>query len=185
MLSVKRPTSTTVQYAVSTRAPVTTLATRGSDYLILLARVLGGTLVAALLFHQYRVTLPDDHSAASDVERAFLATPLSQCAALITMHSNLLGRIVLCSIISWFIFRKGYTEESLLVIRGLGVQTSTNSPSYLWTSTTRFIPTSSIQDIFIHEAFKGFEVRFYLSIVVEGEGDAVVVFPVRINVPSS
>ena len=64
------------------------------------------------------------------------------------------------------------------MIRGLGVQTSTSSPSYLWTSSTRFIPTSSIQDIFIHEAFKGFEVRFYLSIVVEGEEDVVVVFPV-------
>jgi len=37
-----------------------------------------------------------------------------------------------------------------------------------------------IQDIFIHEAFKGFEVRFYLAIVVEGEHDVVVVFPVSV-----
>jgi len=36
-----------------------------------------------------------------------------------------------------------------------------------------------IQDILIHEAFKDFEVRFYLAIVVEGEEDLVVVFPVR------
>ena len=64
------------------------------------------------------------------------------------------------------------------MIRGLGVQTSTSSPSCLSTSSTRFIPTSAIQDIFIHEAFKGFEVRFYLNIVVEGEEDVVVVFPV-------
>lgn len=42
---------------------------------------------------------------------------------------------------------------------------------------TRFIPTSQIQDIFIHEAFRGFEVRFYLAVVVEGEAEAVVVFP--------
>jgi phosphatidylinositol glycan class H protein len=48
----------------------------------------------------------------------------------------------------------------------------------LSTAATRFIPTTSIQDIFIHEAFKGFEVRFYLAIVVEGEEEAVVVFPV-------
>lgn len=66
------------------------------------------------------------------------------------------------------------------MIRGLGVQTTTSSTSYLWASSTRFIPTSSIQDIFIHEAFKGFEVRFYLSIVVEGEEDVVVVFPVSL-----
>ena len=69
-------------------------------------------------------------------------------------------------------------EESLLVIRGLGIQTSTSSPTYLSTSTTRFIPTSLIQDIIIHEAFKGFEVRFYLAVIVEGETEAIVVFPV-------
>lgn len=68
-------------------------------------------------------------------------------------------------------------EESLTVLRGLGVQTSTTSSTYLQTPTTRFIPTTNIQDIFIHEAFKGFEVRFYLMIVVEGEDEVVVVFP--------
>lgn len=30
----------------------------------------------------------------------------------------------------------------------------------------------------IHEAFKGFEVRFYLVVIVEGEPDVLVVFPV-------
>jgi phosphatidylinositol N-acetylglucosaminyltransferase subunit H len=35
-----------------------------------------------------------------------------------------------------------------------------------------------IQDIVIHEAFKGLEVRFYLAIIVEGATDVVVVFPV-------
>lgn len=70
------------------------------------------------------------------------------------------------------------TEESLLVIRGLGVQTSTSSSMYWSGATTRFIPTTRIQDILIHEAFKGFEVRFYLAIIVEGEPEVVVVFPV-------
>lgn len=46
-------------------------------------------------------------------------------------------------------------------------------------ATTRFIPTTQIQDIVIHEAFRGFEVRFYLAILVEGESEVVVVFPVR------
>ena len=73
------------------------------------------------------------------------------------------------------------TEESLLVIRGLGIQTSTSSNTYLSKATTRFIPTTQIQDIVIHEAFKGFEVRFYLAVIVEGEKDVVVVFPVRIS----
>jgi phosphatidylinositol glycan class H protein len=30
----------------------------------------------------------------------------------------------------------------------------------------------------IHEAFKGFEVRFYLAVIVEGEPGVLVVFPV-------
>lgn len=68
-------------------------------------------------------------------------------------------------------------EESLLIIRGLGIQTSTSSQSLLSSAATRFIPTAQIQDIFIHEAFKGFEVRFYLAVIIEGEDDAVVVFP--------
>jgi phosphatidylinositol glycan class H protein len=70
-----------------------------------------------------------------------------------------------------------YIEETLTVLRGLGIQTSTTSHTYLQAPTTRFIPTTSIQDIFIHEAFKGFEVRFYLAVVIEGEEDVVVVFP--------
>lgn len=69
------------------------------------------------------------------------------------------------------------TEESLTVLHGLGLQTSTVSSVYLRTPNTRFIPTTSIQDVFIHEAFKGFEVRFYLAVVVKGEEDVVVVFP--------
>lgn len=64
------------------------------------------------------------------------------------------------------------------MIRGLGIQTSTSSSTYLSTTTTRFIPTTQIQDIVIHEAFKDFEVRFYLAVIVEGEKEVVVVFPV-------
>lgn len=71
-----------------------------------------------------------------------------------------------------------FAEESLLTLRTLGIQTSTLSSSYLLPSNTRFIPTSQIRDIFIHEAFRGFEVRYYLAVVVEGEGEVVVVFPV-------
>ena len=64
------------------------------------------------------------------------------------------------------------------MLRSLGIQTTTLSHSYLLPSNTRFIPTSQIQDIFIHEAFKGFEVRYYLAVVAEGEEEVVVVFPV-------
>lgn len=70
-----------------------------------------------------------------------------------------------------------HTTESLLVLRGLGIQTSTSSATYLSSATTRFIPTEKIQDILLNEAFRGFEVRYYLVVVVEGEGEVVVVFP--------
>ncbi|KAJ5103562.1 hypothetical protein N7532_004091 [Penicillium argentinense] len=81
------------------------------------------------------------------------------------------------TLIVYGVFRRGYTEESLLVIRGFGIQTSTSSSTYLSSAATRFIPTTQIQDIVIHEAFKGFEVRFYLAVIVEGEPDVLVVFP--------
>lgn len=70
-------------------------------------------------------------------------------------------------------------EESILVLQGLGVQTSTSSSYFLLSPTTTFIPTTQIQDIVIHEAFKGFEVRFFLAIIVTGATEVVVVFPVR------
>ena len=179
MLSVKRPTQTTVLYTVSTRSPTKTLSTRLGSVLLALARLLAGFVVVSVLLWEYRISSPfQDSRALTRLESAIVTNLTGRLAALLAETLPKLWRLVLCAALTWLIFRKGYTEESLLVIRGLGVQTSTSSPSYLWTSSTRFIPTSSIQDIFIHEAFKGFEVRFYLSIVVEKEEDVVVVFPV-------
>ncbi|KAJ5888568.1 hypothetical protein N7495_008609 [Penicillium taxi] len=86
--------------------------------------------------------------------------------------------MVVGALVIYGVFRRNYTEESLLVIRGFGIQTSTSSSTYLSTASTRFIPTTQIQDIVIHEAFKGFEVRFYLAVIVEGEPNVLVVFPV-------
>jgi len=71
-----------------------------------------------------------------------------------------------------------FQEESLLVLQGLGIQTSTSSPYFFSSSTSTFIPATQIQDIVIHEAFKGLEVRFYLAVVVKGATEVVVVFPV-------
>ncbi|KAI1656607.1 GPI-GlcNAc transferase complex, PIG-H component-domain-containing protein [Daldinia decipiens] len=68
-------------------------------------------------------------------------------------------------------------EERLLVLRGLGVQTSSSGATVFSALRTRFIPTDKIQDILINEAFRGFEVRHYLIVIVEGEEHIVVVFP--------
>ncbi|KAI0832967.1 GPI-GlcNAc transferase complex, PIG-H component-domain-containing protein [Hypoxylon sp. FL0890] len=68
-------------------------------------------------------------------------------------------------------------EERLLVLRGLGIQTSSSSSTIFGSLNTRFIPTDKIQDIFINELFRGFEVRHVLIVIVEGEEHVVVVFP--------
>lgn len=75
--------------------------------------------------------------------------------------------------------RRVHTTESLLVLRGLGIQTSSAGGSYLasWRAGTRFIPTEKIRDVLISEAFRGFAVRHCLVVVVDGEDDVVVVFP--------
>jgi phosphatidylinositol glycan class H protein len=70
-------------------------------------------------------------------------------------------------------------EESLLVIRSLGVQTSTTAGTWVGMGRrTRFIPTEKVRDVIVNEGFWGMEVRFYLAVVVEGEKELVVVFPV-------
>lgn len=176
MLTVRRPTQTTVLYTVSTRSPTKTIAARVRGYLFVLLRIAAGILVARVLLHEYRVI--DRDYVLTWLETAILTSPTGHFISLVVSNLSWIWRMLLCAAVTWLVLRKGFTEESLLVIRGLGIQTRTSSPTYFWTSSTRFIPTSSIQDIFIYEAFKGFEVRFYLSIVVEGEEDVVVVFPV-------
>ena len=67
------------------------------------------------------------------------------------------------------------------MIQSLGIQTSSQGAWYLplpfvpWelgTTTTRFIPSSQVRDLWIHEAFYGWgEVRCYLGVVVEGSGE--------------
>jgi phosphatidylinositol N-acetylglucosaminyltransferase subunit H len=69
------------------------------------------------------------------------------------------------------------TEESFLIMRSLGVQVTTKMRFPL-ASHSRFIPASQIDDVFLYEGFKGMEVRYYLAVVVHGEEDVEVVFPV-------
>lgn len=87
--------------------------------------------------------------------------------------------VALCAAVAYATTLRVHTTESLLVLRGLGVQTSSVGGSYLvgWRAGTRFIPTEKIRDVLINEAFRGLAVRYYLVVVVEGEDDVVVVFP--------
>lgn len=170
MLSVKRPTPTTVLYTVSTRAPAATLRARLWAYTLVLLRVVFGIAVLSALAAECEALLTGTHAHHQWLSPSILPPTFT-----------LPWRLGIYAAIIFLTLRRGYASESLLVIRGLGVQTTASSSSYLWSGSTRFIPTSKLQDAWIHEAFRGFEVRFYLGIVVEGEGEVVVVFPVSVS----
>ena len=163
-LTTHRPSPTTVLYTVSNASPRNTLPAKTLQYLLLLLRL-------AILFSTLLVlTL-----------KSLPSGPISP-PLLSTLHATLHNipwlHVLAPSIVLLFlVLRRYHIEESLLTLRTLGIQTSSSSATYLLPSSTRFIPTSQIRDIFIHEAFLGFEVRYYLGVVVEGEEEVVVVFP--------
>ncbi|KAF9394651.1 hypothetical protein CPC16_010753 [Podila verticillata] len=69
------------------------------------------------------------------------------------------------------------TEETILVIRDVGIQVKT---VYLGgRSVSRFIDRSKIQDIIINEAITMMHIRVYMAIIVEGQDKMVVVFQTR------
>ncbi|KAK0514264.1 hypothetical protein JMJ35_002881 [Cladonia borealis] len=160
-LTTLRPSPTTVSFTVSTASRRETLASQFLHHFLLGLRIVFGlTTLAILLAKSFEHFKYLPHFLSHEIEKA----PWSH-----------IGPLSFASF--YFVFRRFHTEESLLTLRSLGIQTSTLSNSYLLPSNTRFIPTSQIRDILIHEAFRGFEVRYYLAVVVEGEGEVVVVFP--------
>ncbi|KAF2707889.1 hypothetical protein K504DRAFT_458377 [Pleomassaria siparia CBS 279.74] len=172
-LTTLQPTSSTISYTVSTRPVPKTLPGVVGLYLSLFVRAAIGAITVVVLWTKWRTA--SDKSTAS---LGWVAGAVVETWMVKAMHTCKWRYVAPCAIlILWLVFRRGYTEESLTLLRGLGLQTSTSSSTYLRTPVTRFIPTTEIQDIFIHEAFKGFEVRFYLGIVVKNEKDVVVVFP--------
>ncbi|RDW64916.1 Gpi-c transferase complex [Coleophoma cylindrospora] len=190
-LRARRPSPTTVEYTVST-TPTPTIALRLLFGLTILLRLTLGIAALLLLYSKWALSplaTPIAESTTASAPALFtnefiwytvhhihcsplgeLATQLAERTPLILLLPSALG-------VLYAIFLRMHTTESLLVLRGLGIQTSTSANTYLSTATTRFIPTEKIQDIFVNEAFKGFEVRYYLVVVVEGEEDVVVVFP--------
>ncbi|EER42489.1 phosphatidylinositol N-acetylglucosaminyltransferase [Histoplasma capsulatum var. duboisii H88] len=175
-LSIQRPSPTTALFTASNASVRSTITSKALFSIEIVLRILLFAVVLLLngaLIRDYILTL-DDGIIHWD------AVWSSAIGALACRMADWQGWQFTCpvsAVLVYIIFRRGYTEESLLVIRGLGVQTSTSSATYLSKASTRFIPTTQIQDIVIHEAFKGFEVKFYLAIIVEGESNVVVVFP--------
>ncbi|KAM5439614.1 hypothetical protein MferCBS31731_004370 [Microsporum ferrugineum] len=174
-LSTYSPSSTTVQFTVSDASPRSTIASKLVFYVGIIVRALIFTFVVLIDVATSRHHIPDSWTAVP--WETIWSSNIGVIACNIA-DTYIWQVIAACSaVLLYLVVRKGYTEESLLVIRGLGVQTSTSSATYFPSATTRFIPTTQIQDIVIHEAFRGFEVRYYLAIIVDGESDVLVVFP--------
>jgi phosphatidylinositol glycan class H protein len=195
-LRTRRPSPTTVEYTVST-SPSLTLPLRLLITLTFLVRLLIGCSLLLLLYSKFLLSsystpirLYNDEQYTSNqtpsvwsFEYIFYLgfmisssrvgggfTYVAERMPLVVLLPGILGGL-------YGLTMRLHTTESLLVLRGLGIQTSTSSPTYLSSNTTRFIPTEKIQDILVNEAFRGFEVRYYLVVVVEGEESVVVVFP--------
>jgi phosphatidylinositol N-acetylglucosaminyltransferase subunit H len=195
-LTVHSPSSTTISYTVSNALP---RSTTSSQILFALGNLLRTFLCISVLAIDAAKLQSILYLAHGPIDLPLAGRKTGPGALAWTVANAVDWRLLVAGsfLVIYFCLRKGYTgaslslnqeselcadsccpEETLLVLRGLGVQTSTSSPTYLSTSTTRFIPTTQIQDIIIHEAFKGLEVRFYLAIIVEGATEMVVVFPV-------
>lgn len=188
-LLTRRPSPTTVEYLVS-NSPTYSLPLWLLFVFTILIRITVGLSVLLLLYFKFTLSGYTFPAAVSPrgadsfgIEYIYhlLYAALSskaglQCATL-AARIPIYVLLPVCLAILYSILLRTHTTESLLVLRGLGIQTSSSSNTYLSTATTRFIPTEKIQDIFVNEAFRGFEVRYYLVVVVEGEEDVVVVFP--------
>ncbi|RMZ81870.1 hypothetical protein DV738_g2076, partial [Chaetothyriales sp. CBS 135597] len=177
-LEIHAPSSTTISYtARSSKKPTSILVPAAKHALrIVLAYHVILLNVAKL---QVSKAISADHSSQWLIRFLFRLTLLD---SLVYSGATWLSwplLIVLSSLALFLCIRRDYTEESLLVMRGLGIQASTSSPYCFLSATTTFIPATKIQDIVIHEAFKGLGVLFYLAVIVEGASEVVVVFPVH------
>lgn len=200
-LRIRRPSPTTAEFTVTTLPPQT-LALRLLWLLLLFLRI-SLSLVTLLVLYarwiQERSCFgsaahfrPQSSSSSSSslslppllsLDRlvyaldAFQSTPTGALLARAAASVSLPVMLPVAAAVFYALSLRVHAEESLLVLRGLGVQTSESPATYLASAATRFIPTEKIQDILVNEAFRGFEVRYYLVVVVEGEEDVVVVFP--------
>jgi phosphatidylinositol N-acetylglucosaminyltransferase subunit H len=202
-LDTRRPSPTAVEFTVST-LPRLTLACRTALHLVNLARLLVGLGVVLVVYARwtlspyYYFSNNNNSNNSSSGTTASLNDParlrtlgaaLQHCALQLMGSSP--GRLALhvaettsawlllplAAVLLYLVLRRMHTEERLLVLRGLGIQTSSTPSTVLGTAVTRFIPTDKIQDVLINEAFLGFEVRYCLVVVVDDEEDVVVVFP--------
>ncbi|ROW17046.1 hypothetical protein VPNG_01012 [Cytospora leucostoma] len=180
------PHATGIAVATPTAVGTVTISPSEQD-----RAVLGSVAAVGQGDNNYTTTTTNDHTSdppaapytttswASHILRAAHHSPPGQTARHLAATVPAYILLPLCAALLYATTLRIHTTESLLVLRGLGIQTSSTGGSYLasWRAGTRFIPTEKIRDVLINEAFRGFAVRYYLVVVVDGEGEVVVVFP--------
>ncbi|KAI0513116.1 GPI-GlcNAc transferase complex, PIG-H component-domain-containing protein [Xylaria bambusicola] len=184
-LRIRRPSPTAAEFTVSTLAPPT-LTLRLTLYAIY---VLRGLLSGAILLFLYALWTQGPYGSFPSSSSSQILSPTRLLGMLLASRPGVSATrlaaqtdprlaVPVCAVALYALTTRLYTEESLLVLRGLGIQTrSTKGNILAGRATTRFIPTEKIQGVLVNEAFLGFEVRSYLAVVVDGEPDVVVVFP--------
>jgi phosphatidylinositol glycan class H protein len=193
-LAVRQPSPTTISYTVSNAYRRETISAHIIFYLTIILRALiflstlfvlglkselqtGGKVLGREQYDAVTAQIPPTVREYVEGTRWQIVVPVALGVMFLCFKRFHTGAILCQTPIQLALTDALVPEESLLVLRTLGIQTSTTSSTYLSTATTRFIPTSAVQDTFIHEAFKGFEVRYYLGVAVKGEGEITVVFP--------
>ncbi|KYK55358.1 GPI-GlcNAc transferase complex [Drechmeria coniospora] len=190
-LRIRRPSPTAAEFTVTTLPPSTLSLRLGRLILLVLRIVLAAATVLLLHARWVGSTLAGPRSRPSTPPPPALSLSAALWCALDAWERSPTGllfaaaaaRVPLPVLLSagaavfYLVGLRVHKYESLLVLRGLGVQTTESPSTYFARAATRFIPTEKIQDIFVNEAFRGFEVRYYLVVVVEGEENVVVVFP--------
>ncbi|CCU75484.1 phosphatidylinositol N-acetylglucosaminyltransferase [Blumeria hordei DH14] len=187
-LSIRRPSPTTIEFNVSSSPTSRRPLRRLLLALTTLVRLGLGLNVLLVLFHRSPLSQLDPTIAAeppnSSMSEYFWHYVLhaahsrgGQYGALLAARLPPYLLLPLAMLALYVVTRRFERHESLLVLRGLGVQTSSSSCLVGGGCTTRFVPMEKIQDILINEAFYGFAVRYYLVVVVEGESELLVVFP--------
>ncbi|TLD25249.1 hypothetical protein PspLS_06040 [Pyricularia sp. CBS 133598] len=206
-LDHRSSSSTTAEFTVTTRPPLT-LGLRVLLAAVTLGRIFIAASAVLLLYAKWDETFPKSHQQSSSSSNHQqnnppAASPLLSPEGLLDLAVHLLhlsltsppGHVFaslsaaspayvlvpLCLALLHVSQLRIYRSETLLVLRGLGVQTISQGDGFILPTLggpkNRFIPTEKIRDVVINEAPLGFEVRFYLVIIVEGEEELVVVFP--------
>ncbi|TLS25973.1 hypothetical protein PpBr36_07164 [Pyricularia pennisetigena] len=207
-LDRRSSSSTTAEFTVTTRPPLT-LGLRVLLAAVTVGRVIIAASAVLLLYAKWDQAFPRSHqppslsSSRHDGDDRPESSPLLSPEGLSELAVRLLqlglasppGRVFaslsaaspayllvpLCLVLLHAAQLRIYRSETLLVLRGLGVQTISQGDGFILPTLggpkNRFIPTEKIRDVVINEAPLGFEVRFYLVIIVEGEEELVVVFP--------